>query len=91
MAKQLMLSTRISYHLSLVATVQTDLNAHFIAVPIIQLTTLFFLLWQVSRFVSLIRLELSLLLSDLTEALIFTAKVFAIISNSLAYGLGVTP
>ncbi len=61
-----------------------------LAFSILLVTSLFAHLWRASQFVIATKRELSLLIIDLKTALDFTAKVFVISFNSLAYGLGVT-
>lgn len=56
---------------------------------ILLVTQLFTFLGRACRLVIAITSELSLLIIDLKAALDFTAKVFVIGFNSLAYGLGV--
>lgn len=60
-----------------------------LACSILLITHLFTLFRQASQAVAAIRRECSLLLTDFKAALHFTAKVFAIGFNSLAYGLGI--
>lgn len=61
-----------------------------LACSILLITGLFAYLWRASQFMFATKRELLLLVTDLKTALDFTAKVFAIGFNSLAYGLGVS-
>lgn len=74
----------------LVVNVIIEDDTGVLACSILLVTSLFAYLWRASQFVTAIKRELLVLVTDLKAALDFTAKVFAIGFNSLAYGLGVT-
>jgi hypothetical protein len=59
-----------------------------LAFSILFVTGLFTVCWQISRIVSALKRELSLLARDLTGSLDFTGKVFVIAFRSLTFGLG---
>ncbi len=91
MTRQLMLSTQVSYNLALVGTSKTDnKDIQLSIIPLLQLTTLVFLFWQLGRFVSTVNYELAMFLVDVGQALDFTSRVFSIAFASLTFGLGVT-
>jgi hypothetical protein len=59
-----------------------------LAFSILFVTGLFTVCWQISRVVSALKSELSLLAGDLTVAVDFTGKVLVIAFRSLTFGLG---
>ncbi len=90
MTKQLMLSQQVSYNLALVGTSKTDnKDIQLSIIPLLQLTTIIFMFWQLARFVSSINYELAMITTDVGQALSFTTKVFTIALVSLGFGLGV--
>ncbi len=85
-----MLSQQVSYNLALVSTANSDNGTRLSIIPLLQLTTLIFMFWQLARFVSTVNYELAMFLADVGQALDFTTRVFTIAFASLIFGLGVT-
>ncbi len=91
MTRQLMFSTQVSYNLALVGTSKTDnKDIQLSIIPLLQLTTIIFMFWQLARFVSTVNYELAMFLADVGQAIDFTVRVFSIGFVSLIFGLGVT-
>jgi hypothetical protein len=93
MSYQLMTQTQVSYHLSIVA-VQNGDDTRIGIVPLLQLTSLFFFLWQVTRIVSSIRLDLATATDDilyLLDSLKMAASVYlnivTIAGKSILWGV----
>lgn len=89
-----MAQTQVSYHLSIVAIQNGDDTNKIGIVPIVQLTSLIFLLWQVSRFVSSIQFEVATVTGELlylVEALKMAGSVYltiaGIVTKSILWGL----
>lgn len=87
---QLMQSTQVAYQLNVIVTVPDDSSIETLSRLLDQIVAIISAIWVTWQIVHRIALELSTLVNDIAEAVTFTAKVFAIGFNSLAYGLGVT-
>ena len=85
MTTAIMQSTQVAISLSVNVIVKDDTGIRLLAFPIVFLTGLF--LWQVLQHFQSLKIELAVLVSDLSETLSFTSKVLAIVFNSLVYGL----
>ncbi len=89
MTRQLMLSTQVSYTLAFVSTANSDNGTRLSVIPLLQLTTIIFMFWQLTRFVSTVNYELTMFLADVGQAFDFTLRVFSIGFVSIGFGLGV--
>lgn len=87
MTTAIMQSTQVAISLSVNVIVKDDTGIRLLAFPILFLTGLFLFLWQVLQHFQSLKIELAVLVSDLSETLSFTSKVLAIVFNSLVYGL----
>lgn len=73
--------------LTIYVLVKDDTGA--LAFSILVATKLFTFCYYIGHWALMTKAELSLLVIDLKAAMDFTTKVFAIVFNSLAYGVGV--
>lgn len=80
----------LNHQTRLAVSVIIEDDTRVLAYSILFVTSLFTYLRKVSQFVRAIKRGGSLLVIDVKAAFDFTAKVFVIGFNSLAYGLGVT-
>jgi len=86
----IMRSTQIGVTLSLNIQVRNDNDAQLLTFNLVHLTTLFLWLWSIWQTLGRFRFEFSMLVNDMTNAVIFVGKIIVIGFSSLAYGMGVS-
>lgn len=86
----LMKSVQVAYHLTLTITFRKNGDLWGMTVPLMQLTTLFFRVWQLQQIGKQWQKNLMELSREIGNRLNTMTKISCIIANSLAYGLGVT-
>jgi len=89
MTRALMQSTQVSVTLALNIITQDNTRRQVSIMPLVTLTPILFIFWQLCAWLTAAGAGLSALVGDLAGAVTVTGKMLAIGVNALAFGVGV--
>ncbi len=89
MSRIIFTATQIAYHLSLTIIVKKDDETVGMTIPLLPVTTLFFIAWQVRQLITRAQGILNIFITAWQTRLNIVLKVSAIFCKATAYGLGV--
>ena len=89
MSRTLMRSTQVRIMLSVNLECKTPTGGELVSLPLLSLTWLVMLVWQVRLVINRLKFEIVMSRRDLIKTAAFVGRVVVIGLNSLAIGLGV--
>lgn len=83
----LTLSSQVAYTLAIVQVVNDGNTGKTFAIPLLSLTTLFFITWQLCQWLNTSTCGLAALAGDLAGVVTTGGKLLAVCANALAWGV----
>ncbi len=89
MNRMVFTATQIAYHLALTITVKNDDEVAGVMIPLLPVTTLFFIAWQIRQLATRLQETWQTGITAWRVRLTIALKLSAIFCKATAYGLGV--